>query len=192
YTNLQETPGNIAEIYAEAQTKSPDIIKLFTLARTAEEAWPLLQILAKPALPTIVVGLGKPGVMLSVLGKKIGAPWTYAALERGMEAYPGQPTVHDLESVYHYRSIERSTRFIGVTGFGERETSAVAGLNAALAHLHLNVRCLPLSVGNMRLFRKILEAVKLAGVVVDEEHQQAILEIATELEPAAQQAQLAD
>ena len=42
-------------------------------------------ILARPAVPTVVVGLGKPGVMLTVLGRKIGAPWTYAALERGME-----------------------------------------------------------------------------------------------------------
>src|SRR5207253_3018724 len=163
YTNLHETPADIADIYAQAQTKGPDVIKLVTAASTPEEAWPLVQVLAKSPVPTVVAGLGKPGVMLTVLGKKIGAPWTYAALERGMEAYPGQPTVHDLESVYHYRAIERSTRFIGVTGFGARETIAVAGLNAALAHLSLNARCLPLSVGNMRLFRKILEAVKLAS-----------------------------
>src|SRR5215472_10414288 len=75
YTNLQGTPANIAEIYARMQTKSPDIVKLTTLARTPEEAWPLVQILGKPALPTVVVGLGKPGIMLTVLGKKIGAPW---------------------------------------------------------------------------------------------------------------------
>ena len=91
YTNFGETPPDIADIYAEAQTKHPDVIKLVTLARTPEEAWPLLQILAKPALPTVVVGLGKPGIMLSVLGKKIGSPWTYAALEKGMETYPGRP-----------------------------------------------------------------------------------------------------
>src|SRR5205823_12011145 len=60
YTNFGETPADIAEIYAQAQTKQPDVIKLVTLARTPEEAWPLLQILAKPALPTVVVGLGKP------------------------------------------------------------------------------------------------------------------------------------
>src|SRR5205085_4400795 len=110
----------IADIYAEAQTKNPDVIKLTTLARTPEEAWPLVQILANPPVPTVVVGLGRPGVMLTVLGKKIGAPWAYAALERGMEAYPGQPTVRDLHAVYHYPAIGRGTRLVGVTGFGER------------------------------------------------------------------------
>jgi 3-dehydroquinate dehydratase/shikimate dehydrogenase len=192
YTNLRETPSDIAEIYAEAQTKNPDVIKLTTLARTPEEAWPLVQILAKPPVPTVVVGLSKPGVMLTVLGKKIGAPWTYAALERGMEAYPGQPTVRDLETIYHYRAIERGTRLIGVTGFGDREYATVAVLNAAMAHLGLAARCLPLGVGSMRLFRKVMEAVKLAGAVVDAEHQSQVLEIAKELQPSAQQAQAAD
>jgi 3-dehydroquinate dehydratase/shikimate dehydrogenase len=76
YTNFKGTPRDIAEIYAEAQKKSPDVIKLVTLARTPEEAWPLVQILGKPTVPTVVVGLGKPGIMLTMLGKKIGAPWT--------------------------------------------------------------------------------------------------------------------
>jgi 3-dehydroquinate dehydratase/shikimate dehydrogenase len=192
YTNLQETPANIAEIYAQAQTKRPDVIKLATLARSPEEAWPLLQILAKPALPTVVVGLGKPGVMLSVLGRKIGAPWIYAALERGMEAYPGQATIHDLREVYHYHAIERTTRFIGVAGFSEREYVTVAVLNAALAHLGLPMRCLPVALGSIPQFRLVMAAVQLAGVVVDEQHRVSILDLATELSPTAKAAHAAD
>jgi 3-dehydroquinate dehydratase/shikimate dehydrogenase len=192
YTNLKETPHDIADVYAEAQTKKPDVIKLTTLARTPEEAWPLVQVLAKPPVPTVVVGLGKPGVMLALLGRKIGAPWTYAALERGMEAWPGQPTVEDLNQVYHYPAFERGTRLIGVTGFGEAEVAAVASFNGALAHLNLQARCLPMGVGSVRLFRKVVEAVKLAGVVIDPEHQSLILDIVSERHPSAQQAQAAD
>ncbi|HEY7329965.1 MAG TPA: type I 3-dehydroquinate dehydratase [Gemmataceae bacterium] len=192
YTNLQGTPADIADIYAQAQTKRPDVLKLTTLARTPEEAWPLVQILARAPLPTVVVGLGKPGVMLSVLGAKIGAPWTYAALERGMEAYPDQPTVGDLENVYHYRFIQRSTRLIGITGFGERERATAAALNAAFAHLQLPARCLPLGVGSVRLFGKVIEAVKLAAAVIDAEHRQSILQIATEREPSAERTGVAD
>ena len=36
YTNLAETPPDIPDIYEEAKTKSPDVIKLTTLARTPE------------------------------------------------------------------------------------------------------------------------------------------------------------
>jgi 3-dehydroquinate dehydratase/shikimate dehydrogenase len=187
YTNLQETPADLAEVYARALTKQPDVVKLTTLARTPEEAWPLVQLLARPPLPTVVVGLGKPGIMLTVLGKKIGAPWAYAALERGMEAYPEQPTVRDLEAVYHYRAVEHSTRLIGVTGFGPAEAVRAAAVNAALARLGLPARCLPLGVGSLRLFRKIMDAVKVAAVLVDDEHRAALLDMATDLEPAAAQ-----
>jgi 3-dehydroquinate dehydratase/shikimate dehydrogenase len=192
YTNFRETPSDIAGIYAEAQTKHADVIKLETLARTPEEAWPLLQILAKPALPTVVVGLGKPGVMLSLLGKKIGSPWTYAALEKGMETYPGQPTVRELNEVYHYPAVGRTTRLIGVTGFGTQEYIVLALLNAVLAHHGLTARCLPLGVGSVPLFRKVMDAVRLGGVVVDAAHQTSFLGIATDLEAAAQEAQAVD
>jgi 3-dehydroquinate dehydratase/shikimate dehydrogenase len=192
YTNFAETPPDINEIYAEAQTKHPDVIKLVTLARTPEQAWPLLQILSKPALPTVAVGLGKPGVMLTVLGKKIGSPWTYAALEKGMETYPGQPTVRELNEVYHYPAIGRSTRLIGVTGFGPREFMTLAILNAALAHHGLPTRCLPLGVGSVPLFRKVMDAIHMAGVVVNTEHQSDFVGIATELEEAAREAQAVD
>jgi 3-dehydroquinate dehydratase/shikimate dehydrogenase len=187
-----DSAQDIQDRYAEAQTKEPDVIKLTTLARTPEEAWPLVQILAKPPVPTVVVGLGKPGVMLTILGRKIGAPWTYAALEKGMEAYPGQPTVHELRTIYHYDQVSRGTRLIGVTGFDQREYGTVAGLNAALAHLELPARCLPLAVGSARLFRKIIDAVKLASVVVDGAHQEMLLEIASQKHPSAEFAGLVD
>jgi 3-dehydroquinate dehydratase/shikimate dehydrogenase len=192
YTNLDETPDDINDLYGQARAKHPDVIKLTTPARTPEEAWPLLQILARSSVPTVVVGLGKPGVMLTVLGKKIGAPWAYAALGRGLEAYPGQPTVEDLETIYHYRVIGRTTPLIGVTGFDERATATVAGLNAALAHLNLPARCWPSAVGSPGLFRKIIDAAKLAAVVVDDGHQGVALDLATELDLSAEQAHAAD
>jgi 3-dehydroquinate dehydratase/shikimate dehydrogenase len=192
YTNLDETPTDIGIIYAKLQKKKPDIIKLTTLARTPEEAWPLVQILAKPALPTVVAGLGKAGVMLSVLGRKIGAPWAYASLERCMEAYPGQPTVHDLNNVYHYPAITKGTRLVGVTGFGRLEYATAGILNAGLAHLELPARCLPLAVGGIRNFRKVMDAVKLASVVIDAENRGPLAEVATDLETAASHAEAVD
>jgi 3-dehydroquinate dehydratase / shikimate dehydrogenase len=169
YTNLKETPADVADIYAEMQRKQPDIIKLTCRARTPEEAWPLVQILAKAPVPTVVVGLGRPGVMLAILGRKIGAPWTTASLERGAEAYPGQPTVRDLEDVYHYRDIGKTTRFVGVTGLGEREFLTTGLMNAAFAQLVLPHRVLPMQVGNLKLFRKVADVVKLQGVTLEEE-----------------------
>src|SRR5262245_54110527 len=190
YTNLSETPSDISEIYEEARKKDPDIIKLTCRARTPEEAWPLVQLLAKPPVPTIVVGLGRPGVMLAVLGRRIGAPFTLAALERGMETFPGQPTISDLEKVYHYRAIDKHTKFVGVTGVGQREFLTTALLNAAFAHVNQPVRCLPLQVGKLKMFRKIIEAVKLLGVVVEPDQQDALREVASEVDADVKGVQL--
>ncbi len=192
YTALAETPADIAERYDEARSKRPDVIKLTTKARTPEEAWPLVQILAKSSVPTVVVGLGVAGVTLAVLGRKLGAPWAYAALGRGLESYPGQPTVEDLESVYRYREIGRSTRLIGVTGLDDRARYTIAALNAGLAERKLATRCWPVAIGNLSLFRKIVQAVKLAGVVVDDAHQVAVLGMASEADPSAAEAGAAD
>jgi 3-dehydroquinate dehydratase/shikimate dehydrogenase len=192
YTNLGTTPSDLGEIYARMQTMKPDVIKLVTRARTPEEVWPLVQILAKPALPTVAVGLGRPGLMLAVLGKKMTSPWTYAALERGMEAYPEQPTVHDLESVYQYRSIERGTPLVGVTGESEWATATITGLNAALVLLGAPTRCVPLEIGDLRLFRKVIEAIKLTHVAIDAEHRGAMEELAVEMEAGARRAGAAD
>jgi 3-dehydroquinate dehydratase/shikimate dehydrogenase len=192
YTNLVEVPDKLSEIYQQALTKSPDVIKLVVPARSPEEVWPVVQILARPAAPTVVVGVGKPGIMLALLARKVGAPWVYAALERGMEAYYEQFTIHDLESVYHYRSIDRHTPFVAVTGFSELQSITVATLNAALARLGQPDRCLPLEIGNSTLFRKVLDAVKAKGAVIDAEHQSAVRDAVSELKPSASQAEAVD
>jgi 3-dehydroquinate dehydratase/shikimate dehydrogenase len=188
YTNLQETPEDILDIYRAAQGKHADVVKLMTRIRTPEEAWPLVQVLANPPVPTVVVGVGRPGVMLTVLGKKIGAPWVYAALERGMETYPGQPTVFDLDFAYLYNSIDKGTRLVGVSGFGQREYVTTATLNTMFRKWGLPARCLPLPVGEPRLFRKIIDAVKLAGVLVDPENMTTLLGVPDESESAVKKA----
>jgi 3-dehydroquinate dehydratase/shikimate dehydrogenase len=192
YTNLEATPADIGEIYGRMQTKKPDIIKLVVKAGTPEEVWPLVQILNKPPVPTVVVGLGKAGIMLTILARRMGSPWTYAALERGMEAYAEQPSVAMLKDVYRYQDIGNTTRFTGVTGFGDREYLLTALLNESFARFKMPNRVLPLEVGNVRIFQKVIEAVKMTTVVVDREHRVSLVPIAAQLQGSAERLQLVD
>jgi 3-dehydroquinate dehydratase/shikimate dehydrogenase len=192
YTNLDGTPADMADIYAKMVAKKPDVIKLTTLARNPEEAWPLVQILGKPAVPTVVVGLGKPGIMLTLLAKKIGAPWAYAALERGMESHPDQPTVADLKETYAYLDFEHSTKLLAVTGFGEQEKLHVAAVNRVLKQLILPIRCLPVGVGKVKLFERIMEAVKAVGVLAQGEYREELITMADQRDEAAEKAGTVD
>ena len=178
YTNLAETPRDVAAVYDQLLSKKPDVIKLTCAARTPEEAWPLLLLLNKPPVPTVVEARGPAGLLLALVGRKVGAPWTTAALERGMEAYPGQPTVGDLVEVYRYRDVGKATRFVGVTGAGERPRLAAGLLNAAFAHAGLPYRALPVPMGSRKQFKKVAEAVRLQSVLVDEDAYEGLHEIA--------------
>ena len=180
YTNLQETPPNIAEIYQQLVNKKPDIIKLTTVVRDAVDALPLIGLLVRATIPTVVVGRGQGGVMLSLMAKKLRSPWTYAALEKGMETYPAQPTIHALETVYHYRAIQRETRLIGVVAGDHRAGASIAVLNAGLARVQQSIRCAPLLVGDLAEFRTVTTALKkIDGVVVDERNWESYAEVAT-------------
>ncbi|MER3417075.1 MAG: hypothetical protein C4297_12810 [Gemmataceae bacterium] len=192
YTNLRETPSDLQEIYDGIRHRHADVIKLVLPVRTPEETWPVLQLVQKTTVPTVVVGLGKPGVMLAILGRKLGAPWVYAALEKGMEAYPGQVSVRELVTVYRYRDIGRETRFVGITGFSDLEAALTAGLNEALARVPSALRCLPLPVGDERLFRKVMDAFRLHALWVDQEHQAALYTCVARADKAAQFAAAAD
>ncbi|HEX3147766.1 MAG TPA: type I 3-dehydroquinate dehydratase [Gemmataceae bacterium] len=178
YTNLSETPKDIDAIYQQLQTKKPDVIKVTCKADTPEQAWPLVHLLNKPPVPTIVEARGPAGTMLTLVGRKVGAPWTTAAMERGMEAFPGQPTVQDLVDIYRYRQIGKPTRFVGVTGDGERSRVVCGLLNTAFAHANLPHQALPMEMGNKRLFKKVAEAIRLQSVFLDEAQYEGQHEIA--------------
>jgi 3-dehydroquinate dehydratase/shikimate dehydrogenase len=177
YTNLAETPTDIDAIYEQLQRRAPDVIRVTCKADTPDEAWPLLQLLNKPPVPTVVVGVGPAGPLLALVGRKVGAPWTAAALEKGMEAYPGQPTVRDLLDVYRYKDVGKKTRFVGVTGLGERPYLAAGLLNAAFVHVDAAHRALPVPMGNRRLFRKVADALRLQDVLVDEGNYEGLHEV---------------
>ena len=158
------------------------MIQITCLARTPEEAWPLLQLLKHPPVPITVVGLGWQGIMLALLGRKYGAPWVSATLERGTEAYPGQPTVRELIDVYRYPEINPDTKWVGVTGVDQWTTLTIALLNATFAAQGSSKRCLPVAVGDLQRFRKFAERLKLKGVVIGPQDQEMLRPLATELD----------
>ena len=115
---------------------------------TLDDAWPLLKAVGgKRTLPIVGMGLGPAELTFSLLSRKYGSPWIYAALEPSMRAHPGQATVHDLDEIYHWRDIDRSTTFLAIAGFGESQTMTTRIYNTAFRILGMNVRCLPIEVG---------------------------------------------
>ncbi|MDZ4686085.1 MAG: type I 3-dehydroquinate dehydratase [Planctomycetaceae bacterium] len=194
HTSLDRPLGsNIEAIFDEAVAAKADIIKFTWPTQTLEAAWPLLAAVSqKRALPVVGLGLGRCGLTFSLLGRKYGSPWIYAALEKGMEAFPGQPSVGDLDNLYRWRQVGPKTRFIGVVGFNETELATVKVLNAAFDHLDMNTRCLPFDVKSTDQLGKMLDILKVPAVIATPAYGRKLLSLVQTMDDVTKQAQYAD
>lgn len=192
YTNTRVAPDDLAEIYRECCGHDPDVVKLTLPARTPDEAWPMIKILAKSNVPTVAVAWGRSARMLSILGRRYKAPWVYAALEKGMEAYPGMATIHELDELYALREIDSKTPLLGVAGTFEDQKFAARVLNTGFRAAGQKTRCLPVEMGDVPLFAKVVGAIRLEGILVDEQHRHGILKVLTEREDAVEAAGACD
>ncbi|MEI8380071.1 MAG: type I 3-dehydroquinate dehydratase [Planctomycetota bacterium] len=183
--------GNIEEAFDEAVRCKADVIKFTWPTETIESAWPLLAVVSqKRALPVVGLGLGRSGLTFSLLGRKYGSPWIYAALEKGMEAFPGQPTVGELDNIYRWRQVDSKTRFIGIAGAGVAEVATSKILNAAFDKLGMNTRCLPIDFKSLEQLPKMLDILKIPAVIATPSMGRRLMGIAAkgdEISTSAQQ-----
>lgn len=185
FTRLDRPESDIDSIFNEAAAAKADIVKFTWPTPTLDAAWPLLAaVTRKRSLPVVGMGLGPAELTFSLLGAKYGSPWIYAALEKGMEAYPGQATVFELIETYHCRSIDSKTALIAVVGFGPSQVLTTRIFNAGFQQLGMNARCLPIELGDVGALKKMLDALKIKAVLVQGAHGDALLPLADVIDPA--------
>lgn len=193
YTQLDKPLTNIEQIYEQCVACQADVVKLVGPTPTLEAAWPLLAAVSKKRdIPIVGMGLGEAGVMFSILGRKYGSPWIYAALEQGLEAFEGQITVADLKAIYRFDEIGPQSRFVAVTGFSENDRATARVLNAGFSHLGINVRCLPLDFSRTDKFADKLEVLGVNVVLANPQLAERILNLAETLDEPSRIAQYAD
>ncbi len=192
-TSMDRPLGNIEELYEQAVAAKADAVKLTTPTLSLESAWPLLAAVSKKRdIPVIPFGLSRAGITLSLLGCKYGSPWSYAALEKGMEVFPGQATAAEMDEIYRWREINSQTRFAAVCGFGADETAVLRILNACFAQEDLSIRCLPFLLDKLDNFEKMFEILKISAVFPDGRMGGKILSVAKAGDESAKASQCAD
>lgn len=195
YTSMKKafSKEDIEDIFTEAKQLDADVVKFTWPTPTLEAAWPLLSAVSKKRdLPAVGLGLGRAGMTFSLLGRKYGSPWIYAALEKGMEAFDDQATVGELDEIYRWRDIDDKTAFIGVVGMGASETVTSQCMNSVFSSLGLNVRCLPLMSDSFDRLKQMVGSLKINAIVTSCDLGDDIVAIADELEESAKLSQYAD
>ena len=193
FASLTRPLNDVEEVFDEATRCKADIVKFTWPTDTLESAWPLLAVVSqKRLLPVVGLGLGRCGLTFSLLGRKYGSPWIYAALEKGMEAFPGQPTVGELDDVYRWRQVDSKTRFIGVVGEGVVEHAISKILNAAFDISGMNTRCLPLDFKSLDQVPKMLDILKVPAIIATPQAGRRVMGLALTGDDVAKAAQHTD
>jgi 3-dehydroquinate dehydratase / shikimate dehydrogenase len=194
YTSLDRPlTSNIDAIFGQAAKVNADIVKFTWPTPTLEAAWPLLAAVSKKReIPVVGLGLGRTGLTFSLLGRKYGSPWIYAALEKGMEAFEGQATVFELDETYGWQSINAQTRFLAVCGLGETEAATVRTMNKLFDRCKLNMRCLPVTTERFDKFKQMLEALKVNVLFAAGQSAGQMLPLADKMEEVTQMTQCGD
>lgn len=193
FSSMTRPLGDLEESFEEARLLQADVVKFTWPTETLEAAWPLLAVVSqKRGIPVVGLGIGRSGLTFSLLGRKYGSPWIYAALEKGMEAFPGQPTVTELDDVYRWRAVSTKTRFIGLAGFNSVATITAKILNAGFDLLNLETRCLPFDVKTADQLGKMLEILKVPAIIATAGTGSKMMSLATKRDDASQATDYAD
>lgn len=193
FTSLSEPLFDVEECFARAAEVHADVIKFTWPTPTLDEAWPLISAVAKERdIPVVGMGLGHAALTFSLLVRKYGSPWIYAALEKGMEVHDGQASLRELDEVYGWRQIDRKTRFIGAIGFGASKLKAIKAFNRGFTARGVNARCLPLEVGRFEGLTDMLDKLKIEAVFTTQHLGEHLLPLADIDDEAAHSGKNAD
>lgn len=193
FTRLDKPLANLDAAFERASACKADAVKFTGPTPTLDAAWPLLAAVSKKRdIPVVGMGIGRPGLTFSLLGRKYGSPWIYAALEKGMETYEGQATVGELDQIYRWREIDAQTRFIAVSGFSETETITVRVLNTGFRKLNMNLRCLPMELDKLDNFGTMFDVLKINALIPNKKLGGQILSVAKDVEEPVKASQFCD
>ncbi|MCH2210268.1 MAG: type I 3-dehydroquinate dehydratase [Fuerstiella sp.] len=172
YTNLHG-PLNRTSVNSVIQRclkANADVVKFTWLTETLDDMWPLLSVATQNRdVPVVGKGIGPGGLAFSLLARRYGSPWIYAALEQGMATSDGEATVAQLNEEYCCSDVTRQTRFVGIVGRGIVENTTSRILNAAFKEFQVPIRCLPVIPGRPDRLRKMLEILKIHALIIHSE-----------------------
>jgi len=193
YTSLDRPLNNVDSIFEEAAGVKADVVKFTWPTTTLEAAWPLLVAVSKKSnLPAVGIGLGGSGITFSLLGRRYGSPWIYAALEKGMETHPEQATVWELDEIYGWSGIGPKTRFVGVIGSGHASITMIKILNRCFQEVDVDLRCLPLQPESTGTLSKMLDILKIKTMIINPHVGDLLSNFADQIEDSVQKSGYAD
>lgn len=116
YHNFENTPDDLNLIYCEMQKLPAFFYKIAARAETQVDALRLLHLAKEGKGKVLTMSMGLEEEPTRILGPVFGCPVTYAAAEEGAQSAKGQFNVKTMLDVYHFSSLNESTKIYGLIG----------------------------------------------------------------------------
>jgi shikimate dehydrogenase/3-dehydroquinate dehydratase type I len=128
----------------------------------------------------ILIGMGELGTITRIRTCELGCSFTYASLEKGKEAAPGQLDIMTL------RGLSRGM-LTGITGYPLSHSLSPELHQAALEHLGISGRYLrfPANSAELDKLLEIVRELRIRGINVTIPHKEAIIPLLDEVDDSA-------
>lgn len=177
---------DLPALHQQAIAAGADVVKYVWPGVLLDSLEPVLTaMLSSSRVPIVGLPIGHASRAFGVLAQHCGAPWVYAALERGMETHDGLPTIQELQNRYHLPGVNRQTRLVGAVGFGALRERTVQIFNDGFQELSLNCRCIPLEVGAVASLKPFLDELEISALVATPNAGDSLMSLVEHPEPAA-------
>jgi 3-dehydroquinate dehydratase/shikimate dehydrogenase len=175
--DARKTPEDLPDIAELCAERDADVVKVAALASTVAEASGILEMAVKSPVPMIPIAMGEVGVFTRILGRKYGAPFTYAGFNPERTFAPGMLSYQTLVRDYCYEEIDANTEVYGVIGDPIAQSLSPAIHNPSFRKLGLNKVLVPLLIPNGTLAESLaaLAWLGLKGYSVTIPHKEAIV-----------------
>jgi 3-dehydroquinate dehydratase/shikimate dehydrogenase len=188
YHNMKTTPVDLEDVADQCAEFDPDVIKIATSASTLAEASRVLHLATKAKGPMIPIAMGEIGVFTRILGRKFGAPFTYAGFNPERVFAAGMLQHGIVRHDFAYEQIDANTEIYGVMGDPIEQSLSPVVHNAAFRELGLNKVMVPFLVPQSELpsFFTELLWLDMKGCSVTIPHKEAIVPLLQQKEGAVE------
>jgi 3-dehydroquinate dehydratase/shikimate dehydrogenase len=191
YHNFRETPENLDEIHERIAKLDPDVVKIATMAHRPHDCIRMLKLVKDKSrtIPTIGLCMGEIGIPTRILQGKFGAPFTFATFHHERALAPGQLSYDQMSRIYHYDDINLETNVYGVIADPIAHSLSPLIHNVAFRELKLNNVYVPFRIPSedLEMFLKECAQLDIKGLSVTIPHKEAVLPLATRLDPAVEE-----
>jgi 3-dehydroquinate dehydratase/shikimate dehydrogenase len=188
YHNFEGVPDDLEEIHARLAKLDADIVKVAVQANSFEDTLRVIELMRKAKIPTIAIAMGDYGSMSRILATRYGAPFTYCVFNLDRRVAPGQLSYNDMKHIYRVDTISDKTKIFGVVADPVAQSYSPMLHNSAFQANELDYRYLPFRVAaaDIEPFIRWCQREGVGGLSVTIPHKQAVLQLLTQGEAAAQ------